>query len=84
MALLNILEVNSFFIYLHCKQITLYTLLIGCFQIEENHIHSFPAVVSIGYCKQKCDSENVGSYFGYRQKVQDVSIKLKNILLELM
>ncbi|CAC5422682.1 unnamed protein product [Mytilus coruscus] len=45
--------------------------IIGCFQIAENHIQSFPAVASIGYCKTKCYSENMGSYFGYRQLVRD-------------
>ncbi|CAC5394566.1 unnamed protein product [Mytilus coruscus] len=50
--------------------------IIGCFQIAENHIHSFPTVASIGYCKQKCDSENMGSYFGYRQKIRNIPLSL--------
>ncbi|XP_071143998.1 uncharacterized protein [Mytilus edulis] len=45
--------------------------IIGCFQISENHIHSFSTVASVGYCQHKCYSENMGSYFGYKRHIRD-------------
>ncbi|CAC5422645.1 unnamed protein product [Mytilus coruscus] len=43
--------------------------IIGCSQIAEIPNHPFHSVASIGYCKRKCDYENMGRYFGYRQRV---------------
>ncbi|XP_052086095.1 uncharacterized protein LOC127723489 [Mytilus californianus] len=52
--------------------------IIGCFHIPEILMHSFHSEASIGYCKHKCDSENMGSYFGYRQRVPNT--KTQNCL----
>ncbi|CAG2185253.1 unnamed protein product [Mytilus edulis] len=52
------------------KEPTPWIEIIGCFEIWETDDIPFYSVASIGKCKQKCDSEHMGSYFGYRKKLQ--------------
>ncbi|VDI68640.1 Hypothetical predicted protein [Mytilus galloprovincialis] len=53
------------------KEPTPWIEIIGCYQIWSSHDHPFYSVTSIGTCKQKCDSKNMGRYFGYRKSHHD-------------